>query len=130
MMTDLIEEKKKELISTQDVVYEVLEKDIAARSSDNRLYYLVCKKIGEKHGYNIDHVSVPKFFLHLSEFGLPTTETVRRTRQKIQAANPWLSGNRYVRSMRQKNEQAFREYARKGDQNGRCEVDKDYNRNV
>ena len=56
MMTDLIEEKKKELISTQDVVYEVLEKDIAARSSDNRLYYLVCKQIGEKHGYNIDHV--------------------------------------------------------------------------
>jgi len=44
MMTDLIEEKKKELISTQDVVYEVLEKDIAARSSDNRLYYLVCRK--------------------------------------------------------------------------------------
>lgn len=113
MMTDLIEEKKKELISTQDVVYEVLEKDIAARSSDNRLYYLVCKQIGEKHGYNIDHVSVPKFFLHLSEFGLPTTETVRRTRQKIQAANPLLAGNRCVRSMRQKNEQAFREYARK-----------------
>ena len=102
MMTDLIEEKKKELISTQDVVYEVL----------------------------IDHVSVQKFFLHLSEFGLPTTETVRRTRQKIQAANPWLAGNRCVRKMRQKNEQAFREYARKGDQNGRCEVDKDYNRNV
>lgn len=111
MLTDLIEEKKRELITTQEVVHEVLENDIASRSSDNRLYYLVCKKIGEKYGYNIDHVSVQKFFLHMSEYGLPTTETVRRTRQKIQAADPRLSGNRYVRNMRQKNEQAFREYA-------------------
>ena len=88
MITDLIEAKKKELISIQDVVYEILEKNTDARNNDDFLYYLVCKLI-------------------------PSTETVRRTRQKIQAANPWLAGNRYVRKMRQKNEQAFREYARK-----------------
>lgn len=48
MITDLIEAKKKELISIQDVVYEILEKNTDARNNDDFLYYLVCKLIGER----------------------------------------------------------------------------------
>ena len=104
--------KSKELKSTTELVREVLQSHPKARNSDNELYYWVCAIIGHRNGIDIHKMSMPLFFLHLHEYGFPQFETVRRTRQKLQAAYPELCGSKTVEGMRRVNEEAFREYAR------------------
>ena len=104
--------KSKELRTTTELVKEVLESQPKARNSDNFLYYWVCTIIGKRNGIDIEHMSMPRFFLHLSEYGFPAFETVRRTRQKLQATYPELAGDSTVEGQRRLNEEIFREYAK------------------
>ena len=104
--------KSKELRNTTKLVREVLQKHPKARNSDNELYYWVCAIIGHENGIDIHKMSMPLFFLHLRENGFPQFETVRRTRQKLQATYPELCGDGNVEGMRRVNEEAFRDYAR------------------
>ena len=106
-------DKLGELKTTQDIVHEVLKSYEKARNSDNYLYYHVCAIFGKQHGVDIESMSMPMFFLHMKDIGFPAFETVRRTRQKIQAEYPELSGNSIVKGQRKKNEVAFREYVMK-----------------
>lgn len=105
--------KSKELATTSGIVKRVLETHEKARNSDNYLYYQVCSIIGSQRGIDINKMSVPAFFLKLSESPFPAFETVRRTRQKIQASHPWLRGDDNVEAHRTLNEEVFRNYARK-----------------
>lgn len=104
--------KLNELKTTQGIVLEVLKEQPMARSSDNYLCYLVYKVVGKKNGIDIDSMSMPTFFLHMKEFKFPATETIRRTRQKLQAEHPELAAEGNVEAQRTLNEEAFREYAR------------------
>lgn len=104
--------KLNELKTTQDIVMDVMRSHPMARNSDNYLCYMVYKVIGQKNGIDIDSMSIPMFFLHMKDYGFPTTETIRRTRQKIQAEYPELCGCRTVEGQRLLNEEVFREYAR------------------
>lgn len=104
--------KLNELKTTQAIVLEILTEQPMARSSDNYLCYMVYKTVGKKNGIDIDSMSMPTFFLHMKEYGFPSTETIRRTRQKLQAENPELCGSRTVEGQRLLNEEDFREYAR------------------
>lgn len=101
-----------ELKTTQGIVLEVLKEQPMARSSDNYLCYMVYKIVGKKNGIDIDSMSMPTFFLHMKEYGFPSTETIRRTRQKIQAEHPELAAEGNVEAQRNLNEEVFREYAR------------------
>lgn len=100
------------LKTTQELVMEILKTSPKARNSDNYLLYAVYATVGKRHGIDIDHMSVPTFFLHLKEYGLPSPETIRRTRQKIQAAYPELAGCDDVEAMRKVREETYRDYAR------------------
>ena len=104
--------KLNELNNTTAMVKSVLIAHPQARNSDNYLYYTICKDIGKRHGIDVDKMSMPTFLLHLKEYGFPGFETVRRTRQKIQADCPELAGDDYVEAQRMLNEEAFREFAR------------------
>lgn len=104
--------KSKELQTTTELVREVLEAHPKARNSDNELYYWVCAIIGHKNGIDVHKMSMPLFFLHLRENGFPQFETVRRTRQKLQATYPELCGNDTVEGQRKMNEEVFRDYAK------------------
>lgn len=104
--------KLNELKTTQDIVMEVLQAQPKTRNSDNHLCCQVYKIVGKSHGIDIDAMSIPEFFLHMKDFGFPSTETIRRTRQKIQAEHPELCGDKTVEGQRKLNESAFREYAR------------------
>lgn len=101
-----------ELLTTQALVLEILKASPRARNSDNYLLYAVYATVGKRHGIDIDKMSVPTFFLHLKEYGFPSPETVRRTRQKIQATHPELCGSDDVEAMRELREESFRNYAR------------------
>lgn len=104
--------KSKELKTTTDMVKHILETVPMARNSDNHLYYWVCAMIGKQNGVDIHKMSMPMFLLHLKEYGFPQFESVRRTRQKIQAEYPELAANDRVEGQRMLNEEVFRDYAR------------------
>ena len=106
--------KSTELKTTTDLVKGILKRCPEARNSDNILYYYVCGLIGKENGIDIERMSMPTFFLNLKRYGFPAFESVRRTRQKIQAEYPELSGNDRVEGQRKLNEEAFRDYARSG----------------
>lgn len=102
----------RELRSTNDIVMEILKESEKARNSDNYLICLVLTKIAKKKGIDIEKMSLPQCLLHMKEYGLPSFETIRRTRQKIQATHPELAGSDDVEALRVVREEEFRSYAR------------------
>lgn len=101
-----------EIKNTTDVVKEILKQSPKARSSDSYLIYAVLATVGKRNGIDIEKMSLPHFLLHMKEYGFPSFETIRRTRQKIQAAHPELAGSDEVQAQREINETVFREYAK------------------
>ena len=95
---------------TSDIVKKVLTEQPLTRNSDMLLYVTVCQEL------NPAAINDPFWhvLLNLKQYGLPNTETVRRTRQKVQQCNPELAGNSTVEGFRIMNESEFKAYARKG----------------
>lgn len=82
----------------------ILERCPETRDSDDRLY----AEIIRMHG--AEHLSVVDFLRVRAEYGVPGYESVRRSRQKVQAENPELKGARAEE--RAEAEQAFRDFAK------------------
>ena len=100
--------KSKEIRTTQAIVKEVMESDRNARNSDDYLIYAVCKRINPVcTGMPFETV-----VRNRKNLGLPVFETIRRTAQKLRAANPELAGCVEVQAQRKENEQTFRDYAK------------------
>ena len=97
---------------TTDIVRTILEDDLQARNNDGYLYIKVLDVYGKKHG--IDYVSMQAQDLlpFVNSLGIPNSETVRRTRQKVQQHHPELAACDKVAGMRMINETEFRQYAR------------------
>lgn len=100
--------KANELRTTTKLVKEVLENFPATRNSDDLLYIKVCECINPI----VINLSFKDMLLKRKEWQIPAFESVRRTRQKVQAKNPELAGNSTVEGHRKINECIFREYAR------------------
>ena len=103
--------KTVELKNTKALVKSILEQDQRARNSDSFLYFRVLGLLGEEKGIDMDLIPVTLFLLNMAEWGFPPFESVRRTRQKIQAEFPELSANKKIAEQRADNEAAFREFA-------------------
>jgi hypothetical protein len=99
----------KNIKRTSDIVKDILENCPDARNSDDLLYINVCKKLSPM----VCHQPLEMVFLMRKEFGLPCYESVRRTRQKLQAAYPELCGSDEVEAQRVVNEGIVRDYARR-----------------
>lgn len=97
-----------ELKTTQEIVKKILEQFPLTRNSDNLLYIKVCEYA------NKDVLNKPfwQVMSMANEYGIPHFETVRRTRQKLQATHPELAGSEEVEGHRMLKEETFREYAR------------------
>ena len=100
-----------DLKTTTSVVKKILETDEQSRNSDSFLYFKVLEFYGSRTGVDIHNMSVPHFLLNMSQLGVPPFESVRRSRQKVQAAYPWLASNKKVAEFRSTNEQIYRAYA-------------------
>lgn len=96
---------------THKVVKAMLENHPETRSSDGCLCYMVYKEIGKKNGVDVDKIPIQQFFLHMRELGFLATETIRRTRQKIQAENKELAGTEWVECHRTMLEDVYKDYA-------------------
>ena len=66
----------------------------------------------QKHNYSSMNYPMYYVMLHLNDFGLPSTETVRRTRQKIQAEFPDLASDKRIQKMKAEREAEFRKFAK------------------
>lgn len=105
--------KSEELKTTVDIVRHLLKTEPQTRNSDNFLYLRVLQIVGNKHGIDINNMSVIRFLLELNAIGLPAFETVRRSRQKLQASHPEYAANENVEAQRMLNEKEYRNFARR-----------------
>lgn len=104
--------KRKELLTTKELVRAILEKHEKARSSDNFLYLKVLEFVSYEKNFNFLQVPVADFLMGAADWGVPGFETVRRARQKLQASCPWLAAADAVQGFRAENEEIFKEFAR------------------
>lgn len=106
--------KTVELKNIKALVKTILEQDQRARNSDSFLYMKVIEHLDKNNGSNFSKMTVSCFLVNMSNLKAPSFETVRRTRQKLQAEFPELSANKKVTEFRADNEEVFREFAREG----------------
>ena len=97
---------KREIILSERVVEKLLEEKPYTRDSDDLLYFEVIREI-----CHTTDLSAYEVFVTGSDWGLPAYETVRRTRQYVQAKREDLKGVR-TRQIRKEREQIFKAYAR------------------
>ena len=100
-----------DLTNTTALVKSILEQDKQCRNSDSFLYLKVLTEVGKQKGIDIKRMSIPYFLLNLHGAVLPPFESVRRARQKLQAAHPELAASERVEGFREDNEAQYRAYA-------------------
>lgn len=100
-----------ELKTVYALVKNILEQDGKARNTDNYLYFKVLEHYSELRGIDIYSMTIPLFLKKLDNHIFPGFETVRRSRQKVQAAYPDLAADKAVEKSRAKNESAYRDFA-------------------
>ena len=97
--------------TTTALVQEILTSNPETRNNDNLLFFLVCKKVLDVKGIDIESFSFKKLFLSLKEYGLPQFETVGRARRKLQQKNPELCCKESIAEARSANRDAFNDFA-------------------
>lgn len=102
---------RKELKYISDVVKVILTANERARNSDSFLYLRVLEYYGCLNGVDVKGMTVPAFLLNMDDYGLPKFESVRRTRQKLQAQYPELAACDRVKNERMAIEREFRAFA-------------------
>lgn len=96
------------LKNTKELVKSILEQVPSTRNSDMQLYFEVCNR------RNPDALDTPFCFviMNLDKLHLPPFESVRRSRQKIQAECPHLAPCPEIQTFRAENEEMYRDFAR------------------
>lgn len=94
-----------------ELVKTIMEQQPETRSSDNLLYIEVLKRTANQ---NVLNMPVWSFYQNLTEWQLPSIETVGRCRRKAQQENPHLKATSEVEGFRYDKETEFIEFAVKG----------------
>lgn len=105
---------KQQLNNTKVIVETILETDYKARCSDSYLYLRVIRIFAIGKGIDLNSLTVPDFLENMQNMGFPAFETVRRTRQKLQAEYPALSANDFTAEKRAENETIYNAFAKEG----------------
>ena len=96
-----------DLKAVSAMVKVILTENVQARNDDNVLYLKVLQIVSNRNSIDLQSMTVPVFLLKMKEYGLPGFETVRRSRQKVQADNPELEGTESTRRKRAKQEAVY-----------------------
>lgn len=100
----------RKLRTVENIVRPILAQNEDARNDDMVLYLRVCNDC-IYHSHGIGTVAFEDVMRNYKAFQIPCFESVRRTRQMIQAANPELGCSPETRRARKKTEAAYRQYA-------------------
>lgn len=101
-----------ELKNLTELVHIILDHYPQTRNSDGLLWLKVLESQAYEKGIDLRMLSVPYFLPRIAEMGFSPFESVRRTRQKLQATYPHLSAEEAVEGFRIENEKQYRAYAR------------------
>lgn len=101
-----------DLKNLTSLVHLILEHYPQTRNCDGLLWLKVLESQANEKEIDLRMLSVPSFLPRIHELGFSPFESVRRTRQKLQATYPHLAASGPVESFRAENERTFREYAR------------------
>ena len=104
--------KLSELKQTRQLVKRILETNVKARNSDSYLYFCVISFRAAEKGIDLKGLSVAEYLLNMNTLGFPPFESVRRSRQLLQAEFPELAGSEEVQEFRAENEAAFVAFSR------------------
>lgn len=96
------------LKTIESKVRAVLEKDEEARNDDMLLYLKVCNSCLKDTGAML----FAEVMMQYKFLGLPSFESVGRTRRKLQAEFPELAGTVRVQKLCAAQEKAYRKYAK------------------
>lgn len=95
-----------------DLVHCILDQEPQTRNSDGLLWLRVLEHQAQEKGIDLRSLPVSAFLPNIGEMGFSPFESVRRTRQKLQASHPHLAATEPVQAFRSANEAEYREYAR------------------
>lgn len=98
----------KNIKRTSDLVKTILKEEPKARDSFSHLYYMICLKNNPK----VLGMTFAQVLMNMKDLKLPPFESVRRSRQKLQAAYPELAGSDEVEAQKAVNEAIVRDYAK------------------
>lgn len=98
----------KDLKTIENRVRDILLSSKEARDDDMILYLLYCNRFGE---VRVGELPFEMVMNNYKVFHIPCFESVRRTRQKIQAATPELGCSPETRRARKKQQGKFKSYA-------------------
>ena len=93
-----------ELKAISKIVESILNDDPKARDDDRYLYLQIVKQMKPSTEFE-------PFAFVIMDKSLPTPETVRRARQKVQEQNPYLQASPTVSGMRLLKEEEYKEFA-------------------
>lgn len=97
----------KNIRRTSDIVHKTLERYPDTRNSDNLLYIKVIESIDS----DLIYKPMQEVFLQAKAYGIPPFESVRRTRQKLQAEFPELRAKKEIEAEREINQHIVKGYA-------------------
>lgn len=100
-----------DLQTVSALVKGILSEDRSSRNSDNCLYLKVLEHYSTIRNTDIHTMTVLVFLKELDRHSFPGFETVRRSRQKVQATFPELAADGTVRRSRSRNEDNYRDFA-------------------
>ena len=96
------------LKTIEEKVKSVLQENEDARNDDMVLYLALCNLYLKDAGT----IPLEEIMTRHKELGLPSFESVGRTRRKLQEKYPELLGSTRVRRLRAAGEKAYRRYAK------------------
>ena len=97
-----------------ELVKTIMEQQPETRSSDNLLYLEVLRHYTDVTGKQTLNLPVWVLYQHMTEWNIPSIETVGRCRRKAQQENPHLKAKSEVKGFRYDKETEFVEFAVKG----------------
>ena len=100
------------LKTTKEIVKKILEDEPFCRNSDCFLELEVLKVYAKRLGIDIGGITVDTLDKHRNEWGFPKSESIRRTRQLVQASNPDLAASDPIDAYRLVNEERVRSFVR------------------
>ena len=101
-----------DLKNLTELVHIILDHYPQTRNCDGLLWLKVLESQAAGKGVDLRMLSVPYFLPRIKELGYSPFESVRRTRQKLQAAYPHLSADETVQAFRSEKEKEYRDLAR------------------
>ena len=103
----------KSLFKMEDVVKDILSWNPNTRDDDFILIYEVYRKINPL----VLKLSFGEILLCHNHFGLPSFESIRRSRQKVQQNNPDLRASEKMKDLRRINEEYYKYFSKERSEN-------------